>query len=459
MARFFPSLLEPTPTRTRLWQGGIGLAIAILTMAIGNIFVAPDKAVTANMLGLDFLPFYAGGALARTGRADLLYNIPAVAAFERETAKSADVDLGKDFGPFWNPPFYAWVFAPLSMLPYRQALLVWTLANVAALAASFILLVRMLPRGATWQSFMLVPLLILVSIPFIQAISHGQNTFTSLLLLCCAVTAWRSRRAVWAGVFCGLLCYKPQHAAVLGAVMTLSLGRRTLLGLGGVVLALTLLTVVTMPGAMSDWLHRLPSNLHFMQVENPYNWERHATLKAFWRMLIQGHAVGEATPLVTLLTALCTTIAAAGLLSGIIRCNRPMVDNVWTNETSAVRLDRLIAAAVTATPLVMPFYFDYDLLLLAVPAVLFAGEMLAASPGKMPAPSDRWLVRSWVLLFVILLINTPLSRLLGMGVIAPPLALVAGLSIMRARRLPRTDQSPARCAEEIAALLVPRKAA
>jgi len=459
MARILPSLLKPTRTRTRLWQAGVALAIFILTMAIGNIFSPPEKAVTTDMLGLDFLPFYASGALARTGRADLLYNIPAVAAFERETAKPLGMDLGKHFGPFWNPPFYAWVFAPLSTLPYRQALAIWTMLNVAALGVSFVLLVRMLPKGTSWQSWMLVPLLMLVSIPFVQAISHGQNTFTSLLLLCAAVTAWRSRKALWAGVFCGLLFYKPQHAAVLGAVLTLSLGRRALVGFGGVVATLTLITAVTMPGAMGDWLHRLPINVHFMQVENPYNWERHATLKAFWRMLLQGHSTGEATPLVTLLTALCTAIAAVGLLSAISRCRSPFVDNVWTNETAAIRLDRLIVATVTATPLMMPFYFDYDLLLLAVPAVLFAGEMLSAIPGKPAAASDRWLIRSWALLFATLLINGPLAHFIGIGLIAPPLALVAGFSIMRARRKPQKDHSPTRCAKEIDAMLQPRQAA
>ena len=252
MARILPSLLSPTRPRTRLWQGGIALAIFILTMSAGNIFSPPEKAVTTDMLGMDFLPFYASGALARTGRADLLYDIPAVAAFEHETARPLGLDLGKHFGPFWNPPFYAWVFAPLSMLPYRQALAVWTLMNVAALIASIFLLMGMLPKGTTWRSSLLVPLLMLVSIPFIQAISHGQNTFTSLLLLCAVVVAWRARRAVWAGAFCGLLCYKPQHAAVLGAVLTLSLGRRSLLGLGTVVLALMLMTELTMPGAMAD---------------------------------------------------------------------------------------------------------------------------------------------------------------------------------------------------------------
>ena len=453
MALTLPLLLKPTRMRTRLWQAGVALAIMILTMAASNRFSPPDKAVTTNMLGLDFLPFYTSGAFARTGRADLLYNIPAVAAFEHATANPIGLELGKNFGPFWNPPFYAWVFAPLSMLPFRQALAIWTLVNVAALAASVVLLKQMLPLESSWKSWMLVPLLMLVSIPFIEAISHGQNTFTSLLLLCATVAAWRKREAVWAGLFCGLLFYKPQHAAVLGAVLTLTLGRRTLIGLGSAVGSLVVITLISMPGAMTDWIQRLPIQMHFMQVEIPYSWERHATLKAFWRMMLQGHAPGEALPAVNLLTAVCTAIALVGLLSAISRIRKPFIDNVWTGETKAVRLDRLIAATITATPLVMPFYFDYDLLLLAVPAVLFANEMLSLAPGKPLTLADRWLMRSWVLLFLTLLVNGPLSDVLGIGLIAPPLALVAGFSIMRARRRPRTDYSPIRCAGEIGAIL------
>jgi hypothetical protein len=206
-------------------------------------------------------------------------------------------------------------------------------------------------------------------------------------------------------------------------------------------------------------VHKLPLNVHFMQIENPYNWERHATLKAFWRMLLQGHTTGEEQHLVTLLTMLYTAMAGIGLLSAIWQSRKPIVDNVWTNETAAIRLDRLIAATITATPLVMPFYFDYDLLLLAVPAVLFAGEMLAMNPGRTATISDRWLVRSWMLLFTVLLINGPLSHFIGIGLIAPPLALVTGFSIMRARRKSSPDPSPQRCAEDFAAMLQPRKAA
>ena len=454
-----PTLLRPMPTSARLWQAGLALSVAIITMAIANQFVAPAKAVTSNMLGLDFLPFYTAGTFVRTGHPERLYDLSAVARFEHQIAAEDRLSLGDDFGPYWNPPFYAWYLAPFSALPYRLALPVWTCVNALALIAAIGLLIGMLPRGTSWQLWALVPLLILVSMPFIQAISHGQNTFTSLLLLCLAVTAWRKRQAVWAGTFCGLLLYKPQLAAVLAVALVLTLGWRSLMGIGSITALLAVVTLTTLPGTATAWLHQLPINLHVMQVEHSYAWERHATLQAFWRMLLQGRSPGEMSLAVRLLTAISIALTAAGLLMVMSRTRKESVDNCWTGETAVLRLDRAIGCTIVATPLLMPFYFDYDLLLLAVPAVLLSGELLSLAPGRPQRWNDRWLVRSWGLLFAVLLVESPLAKLLSTGVIVPALAVIMMLSIARACRRPRMDRSPMVVADEIGQLLQVRRAA
>src|SRR5207244_3300823 len=92
-------------------------------------------------------------------------------------------DLGRAYGPWWNPPFYALVFAPFSRLPLSTATLLWLGINLACFAVACILLCRMLPKGINWRSWALVPVLVILSAPFILAVSHAQNTCTSLLLL------------------------------------------------------------------------------------------------------------------------------------------------------------------------------------------------------------------------------------------------------------------------------------
>jgi hypothetical protein len=295
---------QPKPrksVRTKLWMGGTLVAAFVLTLVVGNFVIPKDKAVDLPMLGHDFTAFYTAGHFAHTGQFEKLYNVQAVKDFEQETGRRAGLKLGDSYGPFWNPPFYAWVFAPLSTLPYGKALLVWTLINLTCGAAAVALLVRMLaPAGSSlakagieWKSWVLIPLLLLVSMPFIQCISHGQNTLTSLLLLSATVTFWRARKGMLAGMVAGLLFYKPQLGAVVAAVLVLTLGWRALVGVGITGVVLLAITMVTMPGVLTTYLHQLPINVRFMQIEHPYVWERHATIKAFWRMLLQGRGGGD----------------------------------------------------------------------------------------------------------------------------------------------------------------------
>jgi hypothetical protein len=293
------------------------------------------------------------------------------------------------------------------------------------------------PSRPDWRTWGLVPLLILVSAPFLQALTHGQNTFISLLLLTVAVTLWRSRRGYPAGLVIGLLCYKPQLAALAAIILCLDLGWRAAAGFATTAAALFLITLVALPGSLGDYLYRLPSILHFMQVESPYIWERHATLRAFWRLLLQGHAAGAAAFAVNALTVLCSAALGAGLLWAARRTRRT------TNlARRSIARDRLIAAAVVAMPLVMPFYFDYDLLLLAIPAVMLAAESLAPAmdrPARAARP-DRWLVRIGLVLFVWLTVNPDVADATRVNFTVVLLSAVAALTIRRALR---SDKSAA----------------
>jgi hypothetical protein len=375
------------------------LGVFLLTIVIGNHFVSSDKSVTREMLGHDFLAFYTAGSFVRQGRTRELYHLDSVKDFEQVTAHAAGLEVGKSFGPWWNPPFYALVFEPLAALPYGRALDVWRWISLAAVAGAIGMLCWVVYRASLstcWQQWMLVPLLVVVSMPLIQALSHGQNTFTSLLLLTSAVVLWRSQRKFLAGCLCGLLFYKPQLGAVVAAVMVLDLGWAALGGLclTGTVLLLT--TLLAMPGSLGDWLHQLPANVRWMQVEHAYLWERHVTLKAFWRLLLQGREAGEATLLVNLLTW-GSQLAIAGSLAWAAFSGR------GESFSRTIRRDRLIAATIISMPLLMPFYFDYDLLLLAVPATLYAVERIA-SP-ELCETSDAWLTTRWVALFLWLFVN------------------------------------------------------
>lgn len=446
-----PHLLRPAPLRKRLWQLGVLLALVTITFVFVNAFQSREKAVTRDMLGHDFLAFYTAGSFVREERSAELYNLQAVATRQQEIAQSTGLDINIDyakqkFGPWWNPPFYALVFVPLSMLPFNLAVAVWTLINMAALGGAIVMLVGFLApkwldhdslgRPVDWQTTGLVPLLVLLSMPFVQAMSHGQNTLISLFLLTAVVKFWRSKRAILAGACCALLAYKPQLAAVVACVLVVSIGFRAMVGLTLVGSLMLLANQILLPDTLVQWLHKLPENVRYMQVEHTYMWERHVTLKAFWRLLLQGRGAGEMTWMTTLMYAI-TFVTLATLL---IRCawsqvrSRGAMDDAWGTVTRKVWRDRLIAATICAAPLLMPFYFDYDLLLLTIPAVLLAAELLARPVDHAVPSADKWMLRLWVVLYAWLLINPGMSNLTRVngGVIL--LGAIALLMIHRATR-------------------------
>lgn len=444
------AILRPAPLSTRLWQGGGLVAAVVLTVVVMNFVLPPDRTVGRSMLGHDFLAFYTAGTLVRDGRPELLYDLSTTRQVQQEVGTRHGLDLGDGFGPFWNPPFYALAFAPLAGLPYPAAAAAWVAFNVLCAAGAIAILCRIVARAAgvwagfgpageasAWRYWLLVPLIACFSMPFLQALSHGQNTFTSLLLLAGAVALWRSRRAFAAGAVCGLLFYKPQLAAVVAAMITITLGWRALAGLalsGGCLLAAG---EIAMPGTLALYLKQLPVNLAFLQVDSAYLWERHATLKSFWRLLLQGRGAGEMAGPAMIAWAASAGLVALGLAAAAWNTLRQRrFDDPFDPHTRARQTDRLIAATIAAMPLLMPFYFDYDLLLLAIPFTLLSAERLAAPPaGGTPVHEhDRTLAKVAAMLFAWLMVNPGVARDGGINVTVLLVAAVAGLFIARACR-------------------------
>ncbi len=102
-------------------MGSGAVAALIGTLAVALAFTPTDPH-DRGKVGLDFIAFYTGGSFVRQGRSADLFDIRKVHQFQFDLAARNGVDLGNAVGPWWNPPFYAWVFVPISKLPYRDAL-------------------------------------------------------------------------------------------------------------------------------------------------------------------------------------------------------------------------------------------------------------------------------------------------------------------------------------------------
>ena len=159
----------------------------------------------------DFVSFYAAGKLALAGTPALAYDQAAHAA-----AEVAATAPGIEYQFFFYPPVYLLLCAPLALLPYLAAFVVFQAATLAA----WLLVMRrviLTMQGWAWC----VPVLAYPAV--FWTLGLGQNAFLTAALLG-GTTLLLDKRPVLAGVLLGLLCYKP-HLALLAPVALAAGGR------------------------------------------------------------------------------------------------------------------------------------------------------------------------------------------------------------------------------------------
>src|SRR5215212_5906279 len=132
--------------RGRLWTAGGALALVALCFAAIEIAQAVREPGGRLSLGHDLLPSYTAGLLVREGRADLLYDAQGFEQAARQVMVEANLAGDPRLAPWVNPPFVAWLFVPLSALPYRAAAAVWLGFSLLLFGGSLVLLCRMLGR-------------------------------------------------------------------------------------------------------------------------------------------------------------------------------------------------------------------------------------------------------------------------------------------------------------------------
>jgi alpha-1,2-mannosyltransferase len=409
-----------SPVRSRLWKAGICLLVFLSALILTSKLMGP-KTDLIGMPGGDLIPSYMAGAFVRTGHVDWLTDAAKQTAFQHQLRIDEHLDVRKHMGPWLNPPYYAWVFVPLSALPYRKALAVWFGLNLILAASSVALLARMLPAGVRWRTWGLIPLLLICSFPFLQAISAQQNSFLSLLLLCATISCWRTKRGFYAGLIAGLMLFKPQLGAILILALCWSMGWRAMLGVAITTTGLIGTTMIAMPGALHNYLTKLPTMLPWLHGNQPYLWERQITWQGFWRLLLQYHATGPAPLAVRVLWPIGALIVGGMLAYTAVRAKR---NGLATG-------DRFIAAVVSSMPLLMPYYMDYDLLLLAAPVVLLAADGLRN--GGLDRIGKRLFI-AWIALYVWLFFNATFVDVIRINLAVPALSIMAIAQCVRVLR-------------------------
>lgn len=320
------------------WLAGSALWLAWLA----SISLGPGNFDLAGQaVGTDYLQFYAAGATLRNGNEAQLYNQDFQARLEIELAGPALTS----YHAFITPPFFAWVFVPLSLLPYRLSFALWSMAGLFLLWASLKVLGAEAPfRSAAWA---------LTWFPIFAAISFGQNSLLSLLILSSSYVLWRKEQRFSAGLVASLALYKPQLVAGVAILWLLEWRRdwKGLLGLAAGGLMLAGLSFGLLPGASQGYVEFSRTILPRLTEWGDFPlWHLH-TLRGFWQILLPGMPL-----VVNILWILGSAVGVAAFVRlWQIRRHQPAP---------------LYAAATCLMLWITPHAMIYDWTILLIPAVL-----------------------------------------------------------------------------------------
>jgi alpha-1,2-mannosyltransferase len=286
--------------------------------------------LTGRPVGADFLPYWSASRLAATGEPAAVYDVKRLYVVERSV-------LGTDIDPMlWNyPPTFLLILWPLSFFGYLPALAVWvTLTMAVYLWVTY----RTAPHPLT-------PWLTLAFPGVVNNFLYAQNGFLSGSLMGAGLLIL-DRQPFAGGLLLGLLSYKPQLAVLIP--IALLAGRRWS-ALAGVAASATLLALASMMlFGVETWMafHRNLAVAAEVLHRGDHLWSKMPTVFSAARSF----GAGETTA--NLLQGMSALTAAAA------------VAWIWFRNASMACRN---SALVVGTFLTVPYAFEYDQAMLALP--------------------------------------------------------------------------------------------
>ena len=275
----------------------------------------------------DFVGYYAAGRLADAGHGWLAYDQVAHYAAEQQATEPG---IGDNL--FYYPPVFLLICALVARLPYLCAFIAFETGGLAVC----LLAVRGILRDTR--------LVFLLAFPAVfWTFGTGQNAFLTAALFG-AATLNIDRRPIVAGLLFGALCYKP-HFGLLIPIALLA---------GGHVraFAAAAASAVVLVG-LSGWIFGWESWSAFL----------HAAASSQSAYTSRADIAGLASPFGAML-ALGQQQWRAGIAQAIVTLGAAvLVGLVWRRRLS---LPIRAAVLLAATPVAVPFFQFYDLLLAGV---------------------------------------------------------------------------------------------
>jgi Glycosyltransferase family 87 len=312
----------------------------------------------------DFVTFWAGARFAIEGTPVWAYD-PA----RMHAAEIAATGPLTKFTAWHYPPTFMLAVIPLGSVPFHVALYFWLLIPLVALSW----LTQELFRTLTFSWVLpLFPSAVLCLV-------SGQNGFLTALLIG-AMLFHLDRRPLVAGALCGLLTWKP-HLAGLGFAVLLAGGHWRAFG-AGIVTALALVVASIAVLGLAPWKAFFANFAYVAHLLDSGNlpWQRMPSVYVSARLIGLDITAARAVQIV----------AAAAALAAVCVIWYRQAPLAWRGT-----------ALIAAMPLVTPYVFDYDLVVLyfAIAWLIHGCMRDGWRPGDTPVIVAAWIgpALSWPL--------------------------------------------------------------
>lgn len=233
--------LAASPRRT-------AVALAALVTLFGYNVIQYVSLVFKTPRQLDFYVFYLAPRIGLAQGWAQMYNpdrfLPALAA---QTG---------NWLPYLNPPVFAWLILPLSLLPYELALAFWNTLILACLVLTW----RLIVPGTLPQRLALL-LAALALYPVMLGLALGQVTMLVLAAVALAYRLLRLNRPLLAGLVLALIAIKPQAAFLVPLALLAARRYRLCVGFALAIIPIAALSLLALGRQGIDyWLASVAVN-------------------------------------------------------------------------------------------------------------------------------------------------------------------------------------------------------
>lgn len=315
----------------------IFLAVYALAVVGYALSVHDGLDFRGQVLGADFVTFYSASKLALAGNGAQAWDFDVLLPVQREVFPAY---TGYGWPWFYPPPFLL-VVAPLALMPYLLALATFLGASTAAWLAA---LKRTLGtfKGAGW---------LVAAFPGLwMCLAQGQNGLLTGALAAGSILTVR-RRPVLSGVLLGLLIIKPHLAVMFAVALLAARAWRTIIAAAATALAFLGVSVAVFgPRSLTAWLASMQFASDATEA-GALPWNKMSSIFATLRLL------GASSEVAYVVHAV---IAVAGAVA------------VWLVWRRTVDTGLRGAVLMSATFLAIPHTHDYDLAWLAFPIAWLA---------------------------------------------------------------------------------------